>query len=241
MKQILSLLFIALFLNSCGDDSSEKVLNFKLKYDGQDLVFFEDYTYPNGKTIEFTRFSFYISDLKTIKDGVSTDVIDVDYIFLADAHSDAEKASQGFDYIIQDLQDTSFDGLTFNLGLNNAQNATSPNDYASGNPLSESGEYWPGWESYVYVKIEGRMDVDGDGISDGIAFHLGSDDTSRAITINNIQDKDKIEFEIDLIDVFRSASGELYDIESNSRIHSLSQMDQINFLMNNLASAVKLK
>jgi len=44
-------------------DPGSVQLAFKLQYDGAPLVMFEDYAYPDGRAIEFTRFSMYVSDL----------------------------------------------------------------------------------------------------------------------------------------------------------------------------------
>lgn len=229
----------AIVFSSCGDDSSELTINFKLEYDGEPLVMFDEYNYPDGKTMNFTRFSFYISELNMIKDGTSSEVKDVDYIDLTMYNIDKEASEKGFDYIIRDLENIDFNGLSFNIGLTPAMNSTVPADYDSSSPLSLTSEYWLNWESYIFAKIEGNIDLDGDGsLETGVALHLGSDPILRNVQFDNMDGDSNVDILIDLKDVFDS--GSIYDIETTPRIHSLSQIDQATELIDNLAQSIKL-
>ncbi|MBT8229803.1 MAG: hypothetical protein KJO50_06040 [Bacteroidia bacterium] len=229
----------ALFLSSCGDDPTDLTMNFKLEYGGEPLVMFDEYSYPDGKTMNFTRFSFYISELAIIKDGNSTEIKDVDYIDLTMYNIDNEASETGYDYIIRDLEDVDFDAISFNIGLTPEMNSTVPADYNSSNPLSLSGEYWLNWESYIFAKIEGNIDLDGDGsLETGVALHLGSDPILRNIRFDNLDGDNEVDIVIDLKDVFDD--GSVYDIASTPRIHSLSQIEQATELIDNLVQSFRL-
>ena len=234
---ILGLMVIG--LASCGSDSSEALtLNFKMVYDDEPLVMFSPYTYPDGREIEFSRVSFYLSDFQlTDEDGVASQISEVAYLDLSASHSDLAKAQTGLDYTIEFDESMNYESLSFNFGLTDAQNATTPEDYNSSSPLSLSGEYWSNWGSYVYVKVEGRIDLDGDGISDGFALHLGSETARRNLTLDNLGSAASINLEMDLYRLFDN-DGEVYDIDANPRIHSLNQLDQTDLLMDNFMSSM---
>ena len=241
MKNILYTIIAlpVLIFFSCGDDSSDLTMNFKLEYNGEPLVMFDEYTYPDGKTINFTRFNFYISELNLIKEGISTEVKDVDYLDLTMYNLDKETSENGYDYIIRDLENIDFDGLSFNIGLTPEMNSSVPADYNSSSPLSKTSEYWLNWASYIFAKIEGNVDLDGDGsLETGVALHLGSDAILRTIQFDNMDGDNNIDIVIDLKEVFEN--GSIYDIESTPRIHSLSQIDQASELIDNLVSSFKL-
>ncbi|NNE26105.1 MAG: hypothetical protein HKN09_04630 [Saprospiraceae bacterium] len=227
-----SLMFI-----SCGEEEQELTLNFKLTYDGEPLVMFDNYTYPDGKTINFSRISFYISELELLSGGSSTELVDVDYIDLTMSNIDEDKSKDGYDYIIRNMDELNYDGIRFNIGLTPQMNATLPSEYDSSHPLALTSEYWVGWMSYIFAKIEGNMDFDGDGsLEQGIALHLGADAALRNIEINSLNSDNKINITLDLKDVFEQDS--IYDIETTPRIHSLSHVNQTNELMDNMVKSI---
>ena len=229
-----SLISLSIFFSSCSkSDVSELAFNVKLEYNGEPLVFFEPVDYGDGREFEFTRFSLYVSDLSLIKDDVAVEVMDVDYWDLTSSHADIASATAGFNYNLDLDEAMSYDAVQFNIGLNSEQNASTPQDHNSSSALSLTGEYWANWNSYVFVKIEGRMDLDNDGISDGIALHLGSDEALRQVELQQLDSPETIGLKIDLAQVFEG-----FDIDNNPRIHSLNQMPQINLLSDNLVESI---
>jgi len=239
--KFLSLFSLLILFGSCSNsETSEITLNFKLEYDGEPLVFFEPVLYPDGREFEFTRFSYYVSDISLINDDESLTIQDVDYLDLTASHSSIEDAQNGLSYKIELDDPFSYDELNFNLGLTSDLNSTTPQDHNSSSALSLTGEYWSSWNSYVFVKIEGRLDLDGDGITDGIALHLGSDNALRNITIQNLDSRDEINVIIDAKQIFENM-GNVFDIDTNPRIHSLTQMDQINMLMDNFVESITVR
>ncbi len=233
----LSIVATCLFFTSCGD-SSDYMANIKLEYDGEPLVMFEEVTYPSGQSLELTRVSFFLSDV-TLSGSENVNVVkEVDYLDLTAAHATSELASNGFDYKLIESEDE-YNTLSFNIGLTSAQNATVPEDYPSSNVLSNNGEYWSGWNSYVMMKIEGMIDLDGDGAREkGIALHLGTDEVTRSFTTS--VDSDKINITIDLKDVF-DCGGEVHDIVNTPAIHNLAKLPEAIRLMDNLECAMTIE
>ncbi|NND04741.1 MAG: hypothetical protein HKN87_00050 [Saprospiraceae bacterium] len=238
----LSILFClpGLFLG-CREDSKTITINFKLAYDDVPLVMFEDYTYPDGKKLQITRFSFYLSEL-SIKQGSEINLIkDVDFINLTKSHSSLEGARQGLRYMSEEIEG-GFDAISFNFGLTETQNASVPADYSSGHPMAKPGEYWVAWDSYIFVKVEGWIDLDNDNTPEtGVALHLGSNAVKRSMAKSISNPEEEIEIIIDVHALFENAeTGKIYDIAVNPQLHSLSQLPAAEELADNLAQSISL-
>jgi len=238
MKILYTFLALSLFLISCGGNDDNAVINFKLEYDGEPLVMFQEYDYPDGNIIEFSRVSFYLTNISLANEGIAYTGGEV-YVDLTTAHADLESANKGLDLVLDNIEEKKIDVLSFDLGLSPTLNATVPSDYPSSNDLSRTGEYWSNWNSYVFAKIEGRMDRDGDGIKDGFTLHLGSDAAARSLNFDNAEGDNEMELTIDVEKVFNT--GSLYNLVETPNIHSLNQIDKINQLMDNLASSIEFK
>ena len=232
MKNYLLALLSLSVLFSCGDDETQMNVNFQLEYNDEPLVMFQEYEYggPGGFPIEFSRISFFVSNVTMTIDGQEELFKDADYIDLTESHSTSEKAAEGFTY---NIGSTSGDAtaLSFNFGLTAEQNETVPTDYTSSSVLSRTGEYWPGWESYVMYKIEGRIDLDGDGVKEAaMALHLGTETVTRFTSGDYSED---LTIALDVSKIF-NCNGEVFDIENTFRIHSLSQLDLSVQLVDNI-------
>ncbi|MBT8232002.1 MAG: hypothetical protein HKO66_14340 [Saprospiraceae bacterium] len=238
MKALFLIIFSAFFISSCGDnDPNNLIINFKLKYNNEPLVMFEEVTYPDGSKIEFTRISFYTSNYSINQDGgeINTPSNEAYYIDLTASHSDLELAERGLDFDTGLGINSKIDAFNFNIGVTSDINASVPQDYSSSNDLSRTGEYWSNWNSYVFTKLEGRIDIDGDGISEAFALHLGSDAALRNVSFSNLNADENISLEIDVNKIFNT--GTLYDIKTTPNIHTLQQISHINQLMDNLAGS----
>ncbi len=234
---------LLLLFSACKDDKTAVSILFKLTYDDAPLVMFEDYVYPDGKKLQITRFSFYMSQLSVNDRTESILLKDVDFINLTKSHSSTEGASQGYTYMAKELQLDGFDAISFDFGLTEVQNMKVPADFSPGHPMSKPGEYWVAWDSYIFVKIEGWIDLDGDEMPEtGLALHLGSDAVNRSVAMPVHDPGKDIEFTIDVHSIFQNTeSGKIYDIAANPQLHSLSQLPAAEELANNLAESITLK
>lgn len=246
MKKLLPVLLLLTIISfSCKDEPQPgtKVgaveMAFKLTYGDDPLVIQSELEYPDGKAMYFTRVSYYLSDV-TLKNG-ETNVMaeEIKYCRLEEAHRTASDAADGFTLTLDEVPTGSYSELSFGIGVPADLNAKKPSDFPSSNDLSLSGEYWGGWSSYVFCKIEGFIDFDEDGVpEEAFVLHLGGNDAlvnidldqSFTVTEGNTAD---IAIPIDLRKLFYSGD-ELYDIQENPRIHSLSQNDIVIQLSKNL-------
>ncbi len=248
MKKVLFLLSVLFVLFSCGDKEDKLgsiELNFKLTYQGEPLVMTPNEVNFHGLPFKVSRVSFFLSDMQLVDGLTSTDILEVAYINPTDAHIDLASAQQGLDYKIDSVPVGNYSGLAFNIGLDAAKNGKLPSNYPTGHLLSEETEYWADWKSYIFIKIEGLMDFDGDGVfSDGITMHLGSDDAMVSASFDkNIEviegGATTLNFELDLFDVF-DQGGEVYDFRAVPRTHTLDFIDEIKFVAQGVAKALKL-
>ena len=244
--KLFALILISITYISCGDDDPDTSQNgeggvemaLKVTYDGQPLVLSEDYVYPDGKAMYFTRFSFYMSELtlRTNETTASSDV--VNYLRLGVAHTTAAGAAEGLKFNLNGVKSADYVNLSFGIGVPALENNMEPADFLSSNDLS-LGEHWPDWNSYIFCKVEGRIDFDNDGIPESdFALHLGADEAFVDIEIDRdftVTDDTKTELilPIELKNIFVN-DGNIYDIESNPKIHSLSQQTQVFELARNL-------
>ena len=232
-------------LSSCGDDAVQDVqLNFKMTYGDEPLVMFEDVAFADGRKMQFSRISTYISDVSVSSNGVSQGSTDVDYLMLSDSHLNLEDAQVGTPLKLNIEDGESLDKLTFNLGLTGDQNNTQPTDHMSSSPLSRTGEYWPGWESYIYTKFEGDIDLNNNGEyepGETFSLHLGTEAALRSVEIDLTDSKESYDVLIDIEKVF-SNNGEIYDIDGMRQMHGLSDqtINNINFLADNLSESIGL-
>ncbi len=232
MKKILLYTFISLMWMGCGDDDKEGNMldvHFKLKFEDQPLVMLEEYDLTEDIKIKFTRVSFYLSDF-ILQGDSDYSLTNIDYFNLTNAHSSLSKASNGLE-VTYDIPNGEYTGLQTGLGVPSDLNAMVPADFPSSNDLSFSGEYWSGWQSYVFAKIEGKMDTDGDGIfEENIALHTGGDIAFRSLTWSENfsfsgDDHYQVTLYADIYDLMNMEP--MYDLINNPRIHSADQTDLV--------------
>ncbi len=237
---IVTFLILA-FAVSCGEEEGMDVtINFRLTYDGEPLVMTHDYVYPDGKTIRFNRFSFFVSEV-TLNDGDRSIVArEVDFLELTRSHLDVNSARKGFAYELGSHSLKSIKDISFNIGLTEDQNKTVPADYVSGDVLARPGEYWLAWDSFIFFKIEGFIDLDGDNDPEtNVALHVGSDLSMRHVGLSTNDIDGSISIVIDVKDIFER--GQLYTIAENPQIHSLSQLPFATFLAENFRQTLKIE
>ena len=110
-------------------------------------------------------------------------VRDVQFVNMTETLRNAGNSADGYTLFEGKTKLSALDRLRFNIGLTPEQNSTVPADYTSGSPLAMPGEYWLAWKSYIFLKIEGWIDLDGDGMAEtGVALHLGSDEVMKSIS-----------------------------------------------------------
>ena len=246
----LLLLVLPFLFMGCDDDdpitgSGDLKLKFKLKYGDQTLVMFDNYTYPTGQKMTFSRFSFFLADVKLKNASGSTSIHDISYHTLTNSHTGAVQAANGYDYTIKNVNPGAYTSILFTLGVPKASNDKTPADFSNDHVLSNQAEYWSGWKSYVFTKTEGLIDFDGDGtLEAGYALHTGANEALRTIELpaNIVIEEGKEAGLTIIIDLKKEfGSNPVYDIETNPQIHSLSQAPLVKQLIDNLTTAFSVE
>lgn len=243
--RFLPLFFIVFLLSSCEDklsDTGKLDINFKMTYDGVPLQLLKKYTYPDGKSLFFNRFSFMASEIELANASGSTKNDQTVFVNLTDSHSTEAGSKLGQTITIDGLKPGKYTTFKMCIGVPKSKNAKTPAYFQPTDPLSQVAEYWAGWKSYILARTEGFIDTNNDGIENqGFALHTGADEAYVCFnsTVNSdISEKEsKININFDLKKLFQNGTS-IYDIKANPQIHSLSQAPQVKILANNLLSAI---
>ncbi|MDX1943256.1 MAG: MbnP family protein [Saprospiraceae bacterium] len=221
-------------------------LNFKGSFGDESLMMYaKDYAYEAGMKVKFQLFRFYLSDISVARSTFeyNTIISDVEIVDFKDIQSDAA-AQNGFTVRIKNVPIGNYIGLNMGLGVSPKLNKTQPGDYSSSHPLS--GNYWSWALGYVFTKIEGNADVDGDGqLTDKLTFHVGGDSYYRNKEFSksfNIKEGEttRLDFEVDLQRVLVAAPGDFLDFRKVTIDHT-NNVEVATFISDNLKEAIEIK
>ena len=240
------LIFLLTIFLGCGDaeEQAELTVTFKLTYGDSPLAAFENREYPRGYEVFFTKFSLYLSNISLVSEDDPIVLSEVEFIDLLTGINDQTAAEKGLSRQFSNIPTGEYSELRLNVGVTNATNQLTPADFAPDHPLGNTAEYWVGWSSYIFQKIEGKYDEDGDGEPEtNIALHMGSDEAFREIVIRTpvriTADPNHLEITFDLEQIL-FISGEYFSFEELSQIHNLSQLPEALPIVDNLASGISV-
>ena len=252
MKQYpLLLLVAAIFLSAgCKKEENQTAKNvelsitFKALYDGTKLVKNSDYNYDTYK-VQFSRFSTYISDITLLNGTEEVKVSDIEYL---DFTPDGAADNNAVDITIKaTVKEGNYTGIRMGYGVNPVNNAKRPADFAAGTPLAQEGEYWPGWKSYIFTKIEGQGDGNNDGNQDiFMLYHCGADKSYRVYSYDKaitVAGNSALSVEFDLKNLFYG-NNTWFDITipSNQFTSNLATDTRVaGILMDNFDQATTVK
>lgn len=199
MKKILLLPLLLLLAVACRDDDDcclpplieEFELTFKTKTQAGNLILLENFSLEDGTLVNLNRLQFYISNIRLLQGSNEVAIKDVDLVSF-ERHTDTDKAEAGETLSISGVPEGEFSGIRFGIGVMPELNGNSPNYYANEQPesvLSAGLHHWNSWNSYVFAKIEGYFDANGNGVCGGgdsdetITYHTGIDELYREKTI----------------------------------------------------------
>lgn len=249
MQRILVLLVVTTFLfTACKTDDDNKFGELSLKvtatFDNAPLVNLDQtYTYPDGTPIKFQLFNYYLTDIRLVKENGDHLLSEVELIQYKDFYTQQE-AEEGVKLDFKDIPDGIYTGLRMGLGLSPSLNGTQPGDYAAGHALSNN--YWSWALGYVFMKIEGNADLDGDGeFTDKLTYHVGKDDLYKVLEFNQpiqIENGKAVttNINVDVLHVMQSDSDFLdISLVENQQDHTNDEV-LYRFLWQNLTTAVSV-
>jgi len=240
---------------SCGKETTNPIdtaklnLSFRAIYDGEPLVLEQkNYSY-DGNPIRFTRINFYISDMAAVNSDGETELSEIQFINLTETHKTPIDAEIGTVMSFSNVPVGTYNQLKFGVGVPADLNKTNPSDYSTSHPLGadNSGEYWEAWDSYIFAKIEGQYDGDGNGFDGNdvsFAYHAGRDNSYRLIddidhSINlTAGNTTELVFELDIKILLSFMQGDLIPLQPhNPNGHGAENI----VIMNNFKRALQLK
>ncbi len=262
----LILLSSCLFLIGCEDEPKEQPvtsldLSWTANYDGETFMTFKEYTYADGRKIQFNNFNFFVSDIALISadaNAARTELVEIDYVDLSFDETQVDQAATGKSFTVRDLPLGEYAGIKIGFGVNADLNRSKPTDYGTGHPLTRN--FWDGWSSYIFSMIEGAADMDNDGTivnggadTESFTYHSGTDEVYNEVIINkNIILSDEnapLQLKINVAELFRNTDPELdangdgyLDIETFRGTHSANgEMNIAKTIMNNFSTALTVE
>jgi hypothetical protein len=135
-----------------------------------------------------------------------------------------------------------YESVSFGLGLTPELNSTEPSDYTPDHPLGlNQNTYWPMLSgSYIFVKIEGKMDTSQTSSFYPLTYHLAHEDLFRAMDFQksislDVNNTASLQFNIDLSELFTNV-----DL-SQELAHERTSSPLANQLITNFSNAIELE
>jgi hypothetical protein len=223
-------------------DPSYFAMNFKAMYANKPLVINQVYDY-NGKKVRFTRLQFFIAyDLGLFSSPVSvSDNLPSTALVKFTNLTDSASAAGGVDVELA-LANKSWPSLNFAIGVPKVQNAKLPKDFVFPDPLTDGSNFWDAWQSYIFSKLEGSMDKDGDGVFEtGITLHTGGNEVftpvkfTKNYTVAN-GSKTIVNFELNINELVKGI-----DLTTVNSSHQVGDAATMRIIMNNFPTALTVK
>ena len=243
------LLLVATLFSGCDPKENPVLpdnftLTFKVLYDGQPVEKYKNYPYGD-KVIQFNKFNTYLSDITLLNGTDEVKLSDIEWVdFTPDLAPDDKAVEVSFKY---GVPDGDYTGIKIGYGVRPDLNAKTPADYPVGHPLYLESEYWSGWGSYIFTKVQGKFDVDGNGAPEtNLFYHCGSNavyntaDMAQAIRVAGDH---ALVIEFDLKKLF-TFDGQLLDLTvptNQATSHSASNIALGQKVMLNFKNATMLK
>jgi len=239
----LSLAFFAGCKDTDTPDKPAFQLSLQSTYGGQPLETNKNYDYGTFP-LRFTRFNLYLSDITLLKGTEEVKLSDVEFVNFTpdDATSNATKTVV-LNYPAAVSAGT-YTGIRVGFGVKPDFNAKKPADFAPNTPLYQESEYWPGWKSYIFSKVEGyAYPLGADSSVLDLTYHCGGDQCYKTFTFNHdivVTDNGggRATLDLDLKKLF-TFNGQLFDVVATpSSMHGSSGVTLMETLMGNFGNAV---
>lgn len=218
--------------------------NIKAKFNEQPFQLNKIYSY-NGKKVRFSRLSFYVSNISTsintysaITQNVDVPIVMIDFKDI----DDSVKASKGLILNLEGFSTGNANQFSMAIGVASDMNSKKPKDYPSTNPLSETSNYWDAWNSYIFFKLEGSLDKDGDGqYETGITLHAGGNEVYQNMNFRkafSIKENETPPLSMEL-DLNKLING--IDMETYNSTHQIGDLPTMKKMMGNFQTALIIK
>lgn len=223
---LFALLGFGVIILSCDDDTDEgtvmltPTLDLQMRVGSETLTAGSTYDI-NGTALQVNVAQFYIGDISLT--GAET-VASEDFFVIGTALNSIS---------LPETQAGTYD-LSFGVGVNAAINALPEEDFTTrpvGDPLGmqEPSMHWSWNAGYKFLRIDGMVDTDADGVPDqAVEYHLGNDAFYAILNspsqVNLSEADDTITLRFDLAALFGGAdlsTGEVTHVGDNKPLADL--------------------
>ncbi|MEL6925385.1 MAG: MbnP family protein, partial [Bacteroidota bacterium] len=224
-------------------------LSFRANFGDEPLIMNQEYDYDDDLKLFFSKFNFYISDLALLtEDCISgqIELTDIELIDFTDINTSDQAARDGFRLKFTNIPTGEYAGIRLSIGVSPELNREEPAVFSTSHPLGNPSQYWEGWKSYIFSKVEGRADTDQDGSFDlGYAYHMGGNAAFREICLlKNISlqedQRTELDLNIDLRQLFIT-DDTTFDIETTPGTHTEEGLNTSVLLMDNFEEAFDIE
>jgi hypothetical protein len=213
-----------LFFSSCDSEEGVTSLDFHFhpKVGTEDFSFSKSFDI-NGVVTQFATAQFYVHGIELEYEN-ETKSID-DYLLV--------KAGQ-VTYSLGDVEEGKVTGIQFNVGVDSTNNGQTEENFtnrSSDDALSIQSPkmHWNWNMGYIFVKLEGTFDNDGDGTPEtAFEYHVGMNSMLRDINLTTSKEVMGEEMEL-MINVDYAKFFDGIDLKANPMTHGMNAdfMDNI--------------
>ena len=186
------------------------------------MLVFNDYLTPDGDKLQFHVFNFFLSDIELIKDNDEVVRLkDVEYVDF-NGNTDLNKAAAGIKFDLSEVEIGNYKAIRFGIGVEPGKNAKEPGDFPTDPYLGDPGNYWSAWNSYIFSRLEGRIDTLPNAAGGDVSYlyHTGVDGMYQTrsftktfeISSNN---NSELVFKVNAKDIFYKSGSEIYIPNAN--------------------------
>lgn len=222
-------------MTSCNkDDYYNLDLEIDYKVGAESFVYDQVYTI-NGTAVKFSLVQFYVSGIH-IEDHDGAKVNFDKYLLVKPSQTNYELGPIAKDF------GSHLHELNFNVGIDEATNSQTTETFtsrAATDPLSTQNPamHWSWNSGYIFIKMEGMVDTDGDGTPDAVAeWHLGMNSMLRPVGISAHSDlskgKNEIHLNFDVAKLFTDV-----DLATEYDTHTMDNMPLAVKIADNVSSA----
>ena len=215
-------------------------LNFKAIYSNKPLVIDQIYDY-NGKKVRFERIQFFAAYEPTSLETSVGDNPSKATLVKFTGLTDTAAANAGISIDIP-MASRTWSAINFGIGIPKTLNTKSPKDFSFPDGMADSGNFWDGWKSYIFSKIDGKIDKDGDNIFETtFSLHTGDDSMFTQLKFSkNFVIKDatttKVNFELNVNELIKNI-----DLTTVSSTHQIGSTTIMKIIMGNFPTALTIK
>lgn len=237
--KLIALFILSISLFSCGDDEEATTVKVEMNMHvaGTALELGKAYKI-NNTSVKFSTLAMYIGDPSF--DVAGRTYTSEDRYFLLKPGT--------LTFNLGEVQGKTFDGLNFNIGVDETTNALDEEDYNSrpaGDPLGvqDPSMHWSWNAGYRFARIDGKADLDNDGeFETSIVYHTGTNALFRSVSMTPSLDlkegANTVEIGLNIADAFIGV--DFSDAEQQTT-HTGDNPELATKIADNLKNSVSVK